>query len=968
MKNLLPNMLWALALLLPYFAKGQIGSTIPSGYRADWTDVGYPGSIPSTYDVDIDAVDDLGMDNQGIKIKEDDNFTYLDAAIENADPTKLTRIFFPPGTYYIKGQLSFLRNFQGRNNSNIVLQGSGSDYTHLIFTHEDSNCIWIEGYDDLYSSTLLDQTASARTSSLDMSKTYGSVDDYIEIQSPLDDTYHDRLCGGTDNSQAWWHSRYKGQLTQIADIDQQDPENITITDVWSIDYPVAVSSCVEDPIHSGCSTRVVQVHPVENIGIEDMSIEDDALDAFTANKNIVHFKLSANCWVSGVEFINSEQDNINVIRSYKVEIRDSYFHHNDDTESHYGVWLKQSATKCLVENNIFDHLRHAISMGRGASQNVAGYNHSIDPVNGQADYIFHGWYPSANNYEGNSSKYLEWEAYWGPAGLYNVAFRNKCQGSPRTNNELTILVDDYSSVLGNTSISGINYTDAHETCVTSPTVPTHRIEDCNDTYDPCSTLSDISYYHTSRPSFLDQELSWPPIGPPTNGTQTISQYNAANKRWIKGAQYTINPRNSDVGFSQENRGLITSMNTATKDNQNIIRNRGERSLGLREYSTTVSNRKVGPVTAATLGTVGQEEIFYALNDYSGSQPSNAMLLMSTGKDLTTTTLFLNIPNAEVTAITKGDFNNDGDDEIVFAVMRNGLPEVYKTDDAAADPTSPESEYELIHGSSVVYWRVTALTAADFDGDGEDELVLGKNASMDGNTQVRLYTSDFTSDHAIYQALNSNEEVVALASGDFGNGQDELINGFMENGEPHLYRSATASSKGSQFWNPSSWWTLIAMTAGDLDEDGDDELITGYLSDYNDLLIKKNDEAGSIDIDIFRPEQPYWYLSGLAIEEDKPSYGSKMKSPINSSSVGQEPYSALALQLYPNPSSGVFQLEANREIREILVMDLYGRIVLRSQGGKDPITKIDLSHLADGVYILKASDTQGQSVSNRIIKQ
>ena len=74
--------------------------------------------------------------------------------------------------------------------------------------------------------------------------------------------------------------------------------------------------------------------------------------------------------------------------SLHLEIRDSYLH---DAESKsgsgegYGVSLARHATSVLVENNIFNELRHAMIIQIGTSGCVFGYNYA------QRNYSDDGW-------------------------------------------------------------------------------------------------------------------------------------------------------------------------------------------------------------------------------------------------------------------------------------------------------------------------------------------------------------------------------------------------------------------------------------------------------------------------------------------------------------------------------------------------------------------------------------------------
>ena len=76
--------------------------------------------------------------------------------------------------------------------------------------------------------------------------------------------------------------------------------------------------------------------------------------------------------------------------------------------------------------------------------------------------------------------------------------------------------------------------------------------------------------------------------------------------------------------------------------------------------------------------------------------------------------------------------------------------------------------------------------------------------------------------------------------------------------------------------------------------------------------------------------------------------------------------SLAVQAYPNPSSGIFQLQIQEEAR-LEVYDLMGKMVLQKnvQAGA---AFFDLSQYASGVYILKATNVFGDTIVSKIVKE
>ncbi|MCL2435634.1 MAG: putative Ig domain-containing protein [Lentimicrobiaceae bacterium] len=67
-----------------------------------------------------------------------------------------------------------------------------------------------------------------------------------------------------------------------------------------------------------------------------------------------------------------------------------------------------------------------------------------------------------------------------------------------------------------------------------------------------------------------------------------------------------------------------------------------------------------------------------------------------------------------------------------------------------------------------------------------------------------------------------------------------------------------------------------------------------------------------------------------------------------------------MRVYPNPTTGELQVTSNEQKRtNIQIFDLMGKMILEQTSQLSPITTIDISHLSNGIYILK--------MDNRFVK-
>jgi hypothetical protein len=168
-------------------------------------------------------------------------------------------------------------------------------------------------------------------------------------------------------------------------------------------------------------------------------------------------------------------------------------------------------TNNLVENNIFDSLRHAMLIQLGANGNVYGYNYSMHPVQGEGetnlnsgwdppDISIHGHYAYMNLFEGNRVYEIGIGDYWGPAGPGNTYFRNKvidegivCHDASHRQNSLGNITTRFKDTDGK-SLEKLEHGNVvGGTIVWDPAIADHDLP--------------YSYYLDSIPEFF-REMVW----------------------------------------------------------------------------------------------------------------------------------------------------------------------------------------------------------------------------------------------------------------------------------------------------------------------------------------------------------------------------------------------------------------------------------------------------------------------------
>jgi hypothetical protein len=476
----LSSIVWRLASTIP--ASAEI---IQPSRMVNWSIVGYPGTIP---DVPVVLnVKDFGAKGDGVT----DDYAAITATI-NAAPNP-GAVFLPEGTYRFNDTL--------RLREGIVLRGAGSDKTFLecnlggaakscveILTYQRGNFVVVQSGLEKGSTTLLVTDTSQF-----------QIGEPAEIQQENDpEIMYTRL--EWDES---WAANAVGQFARISSI---EGNRLILDRPLNMDFNPSLNPVIRP---NGL---------ISNVGFEDFHIQRlDAGDGYT-----FHFKNASDSWIRRVESEYTYRAHVNLTTSLNIEIRESYFHHSHDYGGGghgYGVEISTHSTNCLVENNVFEHLRHSMMVHLGGNGNVFGYNYSFDPFQNDGgwtptDISVHGHYPFMNLFEGNIVQEAGSADWWGPAGPGMTFFRNRIESE-----NLDIM--DHSH---NQNIIGNEFTGETNNISIEPEIMGILVHGNNVrgqvTWDPSISDHDLpdSYYLTTKPAFYSS-MQWPSIG----GDQPIGE-------------------------------------------------------------------------------------------------------------------------------------------------------------------------------------------------------------------------------------------------------------------------------------------------------------------------------------------------------------------------------------------------------------------------------------------------------------
>jgi hypothetical protein len=466
---------------------------------------GIDGGIPNV--PVIHSVSDFGAVGNGTT----NDAGAFQAAI-NALPAGGGAVLIPPGTYLLRSGLKL--------NSGAVLRGNGAANTHLKFNLNSGDAISATTYQR---GSWVDAVTGYEKGSTEITVANGAtfaVPTFAEIQQTNDP---DVMYTNSDWNVSW----AQGAVGEVVRVVGKSGNRLTLEKPLNHTYNPNM-----DPV----------VRPqtfIERVGVEDLSVE--RLDS--SNANTIFFENVAWSWVRGVESEMTSRSHVGTETVYGCEFRDSYFHHSHDYGGGghgYGVNLQIHSTGCLIENNVFERLRHSMVVHVGSSGNVFGYNYSRDPYDSDhpnylsQDVSLHGHYPANNLFEGNIAQRVISADYWGPSGPNNTFLRNAAQVygiTVRDESHDQVLLGNVLAPTGTNNFvdikAGVLRTIIHGNWVNGAvqwdsSIPDHTIPD--------------SYYLAGRPSFYGS-VSWPSIG----GDLGPSYTNPAKGRWDSGVPIPDTP-------------------------------------------------------------------------------------------------------------------------------------------------------------------------------------------------------------------------------------------------------------------------------------------------------------------------------------------------------------------------------------------------------------------------------------------
>lgn len=449
--------------------------------KVNWELAGLRESIPDF--TNVSDITSFGGSGDGI--------TWNDVPIQNAISSLAGHsgvIYFPPGNYLFTSSIVLP--------DSVIIRGHSPDSTFLKFDLAGAG-------QDLF---LVQGSMAGSATSLSQSGVRDS--NKLVLNSGSGIVAGDRVRISMKDTALLASSWAYGSVGQIARIQS------VAGDTFLLDSPLRMNFNISD------SAKIIKMNPGHHVGFECFSIE--RADATALQTSNFSFNYAFCCWIKGVKSFNTNFAHVSVSASSNILISGNYFHHAfsyGGGGEGYGTVLQYSSGECLVENNIFNNLRHSMLLQAGSNGNVFGYNYSVNPfwaqppfpANSSGDMVLHGNYPYANLFEGNIGQNIVIDNSHGINGPFNTFFRNRAElygiimnTGPATDsmNFIGNEIPNTGPFMGNYSLAGNGHfefgNNVHGSIIPSGT----------------SALADSSLYRHTAPDYFNGGTAWPGIGTP----------------------------------------------------------------------------------------------------------------------------------------------------------------------------------------------------------------------------------------------------------------------------------------------------------------------------------------------------------------------------------------------------------------------------------------------------------------------
>ena len=290
-------------------------------------------------------------------------------------------VYIPAGSYRIEGGIAL-----GRQKSGVTIRGAGMDKTTLnmigqagVFMGSSENYDWPKEKNRVTAGL----TKGSREITLEDASAF-AVGKMIKMTADDDPAVPVVSVAG-----------FPGMRKQFFTITGKKGNTLQVSPPVYCDYP-------------GATVRVAQLQ-TNSVGLEDLTLDGSQA------KNWIMIR-AENCygsWMKNVKTRKATNYHVAVFDCLFFEMRGSHLDELDHVGSNGAGLLMNTASACLIEDNIIYKAFPLIEINHGSAGNVVAYNYLEDSGPGCALNTNHGPHNNFNLYEGNIAPNLQADGYFG---------------------------------------------------------------------------------------------------------------------------------------------------------------------------------------------------------------------------------------------------------------------------------------------------------------------------------------------------------------------------------------------------------------------------------------------------------------------------------------------------------------------------------------------------------------------------
>ena len=349
-----------------------------------------------------------------------------------------------------------------------------------------------------------------------------------------------------------------------------------------------------------------------------------------------------------------------------------------------------------------------------------------------------------------------------------------------------------------------------------------------------------------------------------------------------------------------------------------------------------------------------------------------------------------------------DYDNDGDNDMFISKCSGPPCELHRNDGGGV--FTDISAIAQINVTPIQSW---SSAIADFDNDGDMDILIGSNGSV-GN---KFFLNNLNTTNSVEEPFTN----ITAGSGWDTNtsiNRDYISYDFDNNGLIDVMGSGgkIMFNQGNNIFSPVTYSSLNIGAIGDLNSDGFLDFLNGSTIKYavpngNNWItmdlqgIQSNRNgigtrieihgAWGIQIREIRSGEGFEFMSTLnahfglgldtAISQVIIKWPSGIVDTINNPAINQnlhivegstlavDSYTNSEFSLYPNPAKNILNIKANDNLSLTLaqVYDLNGKMILKSDLST---SSINVESLMTGTYILLLRDSNGKDYAQKFLKE